>query len=394
MNFSSRLGDRAATRSLANSFVAAPQSRAFCLFSSRTVTRPSLGVPPTGRCTRGAGLIRRGERRLGDMRAAVAVAAGKPWELQDLPTPEPGPTQVLIRIRASGICFTDVHQTRGDLPGPFPRPLGHEPAGDVVAVGSAVRTRKVGDRVGVPWLQYSCGRCEWCLRGKPAFCAKGHGAHDLPGAHAEFMLAEADAAFLLPEKIAYEQAAPIFCAGYTVYSGLRWADPKPGERVAVGGVGGLGHLGVQYAKAAGFITIAVSHSPDKDELARKLGADEVVRDGSGLAAAGGADVVLGTSNSMDQMADALNGLRPDGRLVLMGFEAKPLAVNPALLIMKRVRILGSAQNHPEYLYEALDFVARGKVKVMTEHYRLDEAPRAYERVAAGQARFRAVIANP
>jgi len=123
MNFSSRLGDRAATRSLANSFVAAPQSRAFCLFSSRTVTRPSLGVPPTGRCTRGAGLIRRGERRLGDMRAAVAVAAGKPWELQDLPTPEPGPTQVLIRIRASGICFTDVHQTRGDLPlPPPPRP--------------------------------------------------------------------------------------------------------------------------------------------------------------------------------------------------------------------------------------------------------------------------------
>lgn len=328
------------------------------------------------------------------MRAAVAVAAGKAWELQDLPKPEPGATQVLIRIRASGICFTDVHQTRGELPGPFPRTLGHEPAGEVVAVGSAVRTRKVGDRVGVPWIQYTCGRCEWCLRGKPFFCAQGHGAHDLPGAHAEFMLAEADAAFLLPEKIAYEQAAPIFCAGYTVYSGLRWADPKPGERVAVVGVGGLGHLGIQYAKATGFTTIAVSHSPDKDALARKLGADEVVRDGNGLAAAGGADVVLGTSNSMDQMADAMNGLRPDGRLVLMGFEAKPLAVNPVLLITKRVRILGSTQNHPEYLYEALDLVARGKVKVMTEDYRLDQAPLAYERVAAGKARFRAVITNP
>jgi D-arabinose 1-dehydrogenase-like Zn-dependent alcohol dehydrogenase len=205
------------------------------------------------------------------------------------------------------------------------------------------------------------------------------------------MLAEASATVLLPEKLSYEQAAPIFCAGYTVYSGLRWADPKPGERVAVVGVGGLGHLGLQFAKASGFTTLAVSHSPDKDALARKLGADEVVRDGKGLADAGGADVVLGTSNSMDQMADAVNGLRPDGRLVVMGFDAKPLVVNPGLLLMKRLRILGSTQNHPEHLYEALDLVARGKVQVMTETYPLGEAPRAYDRVAQGKARFRAVL---
>ena len=138
------------------------------------------------------------------------------------------------------------------------------------------------------------------------------------------MPAIADATVLLPDGIPYEQAAPIFCAGYTVWSGLRWADPQPHERVAVVGIGGLGHLAVQYAKAAGFVTIAVSHSPDKDGLVRELGADDIVRSGKQLADAGGADVVLATGNSIDAAAEAIAGLRPDGRLVVMGFEAKPL----------------------------------------------------------------------
>ena len=197
----------------------------------------------------------------------------------------------------------------------------------------------------------------------------------MSGGHAEYMLAFADATMLLPEGISYEQAAPIFCAGYTVWSGLRWADPKPGERVAVVGIGGLGHLAVQYAKAAGFETIAVSHSPDKDRLIRELGADAIVRDGESLGKAGGADVVLGTSNSADAMADAIKGLRPDGRLVVMGFEPKPLPLSIGDLIMRRIRVLGSQQNGREYLYEALKFVAEGKVKVLAETYALtDIAP--------------------
>lgn len=328
------------------------------------------------------------------MKAAVAPAVNKPWELQEIPKPDPGPNQVVIRIRASGLCYTDVHQTRGELPGAFPRTLGHEPVGEIAAVGAGVRTRKIGDRVGVPWIQSACGRCEWCQRGKALFCADGiaTGMH-VPGSHAEFMLAYADATFLLPESVSFEQAAPIFCAGYTVWSGLRWAEPQPGERIAVVGIGGLGHLAVQYAKAAGFHTIAISRSPDKDKLIGELGADEIVRDGAGLLKAGGADVVLGTSNSMDAQAEAVQGLRPDGRLVVMGFEAKPLAVSPADLIMKRVRVLGSQQNHPAFLYEALDFVARGKVKVVTETYKLDEIGKAYERVEQGKVRFRAVIVN-
>jgi alcohol dehydrogenase len=250
----------------------------------------------------------------------------------------------------------------------------------------------VGDRVGVPWVQTSCGRCEWCQRGKPNFCpnfvALGVGCQ---GSHAQYMLAYADPTMLLPDGLSYEQAAPILCAGYTVWGGLRWADPKPHERIAVVGIGGLGHLAVQYAKAAGFETIAVSHSPDKDKLIRELGADEVVRDGKGLAGAGGADVILATSNSADAMADSLQGLRPDGRFVLMGFDPKPLPISPGEVIMRRFRILGSQQNHREYLYEALDYAAKGKVRVLTETYTLDDISLAYARVAEGKVRFRAVI---
>ena len=328
------------------------------------------------------------------MKAAIAPAVNERWKITSVPTPVPGPNQVLIRVHSSGICYTDVHQTKGELPGTFPRILGHEPAGEIVVLGPGVTTRRIGDRVGVPWVQATCGRCEWCLRGRPMFCADQLSTSgQLAGGHAELMLAYADATMLLPEGLSYEQAAPIFCAGYTVWSGLRWADPKPAERIAVVGIGGLGHLAVQYAKAAGFTTIAVSRSPDKDRFIRELGADEIVRDGKGLLAAGGADVILGTSNSVDAMADSIQGLRPDGRFVLMGFEAKPLPISPGDLITKRIRIIGSQQNHPEFLFEALDFAAKGKVKVIVEAYKLDEITRAYERVAEGKVRFRAVTVN-
>src|SRR5262249_2291342 len=199
------------------------------------------------------------------MRATIAPSINSAWVLQEVPTPGPGPNQVLIKIRASGMCYSDVHQTRGEIPSPFPRTLGHEPVGEIVAIGAGVTARKVGDRVGVPWVQASFGRCGWCLGARPMFCAEMLGTSmQLQGGHAEYMLSYADAMMPLPEGLSFEQAAPIFCAGYTVWSGLRWAAPQPGERVAVVGIGGLGHLAVQYAKAAGLPTPAVSHSPDKD----------------------------------------------------------------------------------------------------------------------------------
>jgi D-arabinose 1-dehydrogenase-like Zn-dependent alcohol dehydrogenase len=215
---------------------------------------------------------------------------------------------------------------------------------------------------------------------------------ELQGGHAEFMPMYADATLLIPDGVSYEQAAPIFCAGYTVWSGLRWAKPLPHERIAVLGIGGLGHLAVQYAKAAGFETIAISHSADKDKLIRELGADEIVRDGKGLEAAGGVDVILSTTNSTASMADSIQGLRPDGRFVIMGVDADPIPVRPMDMLQKRISVIGSQQNGLEYLYEALDYVAKGKVKVITETYSLADAPKAYQRVAEGKARFRAVLA--
>jgi alcohol dehydrogenase len=327
------------------------------------------------------------------MRAAVVTAADAPWTVRDVAAPEPGPDQVVIKIHASGLCYTDVHQALGHFGMPYPMRLGHEPVGEIVAVGPGVTSRKVGDRVGVPWIQTSCKRCEWCLRGLPQNCPNAvQAAIDMPGGHADLLLAYADAAMLLPDGLSYEQAAPIFCAGYTVYSGLRIADPQPHERVAIVGIGGLGHLALQYAHAAGHHTIAVTRSDDKIALAKELGADEVVADGAALAKAGGADVVLATSNSNEAMMQAVDALRPDGRLIVMGVDgAVPFSFVPASALNKRIRIVMSSQNHPRDLFEALAYVAEGKVKVMTETFALDDIAHAYDQVANGKVRFRAVV---
>jgi alcohol dehydrogenase len=325
------------------------------------------------------------------MKAAVVPSVNAKWEVKEWETPKAGPNQVVIKIHASGLCYTDVHITRGIIPVQFPRVLGHEPVGEIVEIGVGVTSRKVGDRVGVGWHQKGCGRCEWCLRGKKESCPNaivtGLG---LQGSHAEYMLAFADATVLIPDQLGYEQAAPIFCAGYTVWSGLRIADPKPHERIAVVGIGGLGHLALQYSKAAGFETIAVTKSKDKEKAIREMGADEIVENGENLLASGGADVLLSTSNSWAAAADAAKGMRPDGRVVLMGVGPEPLQYTHEFMF-KRVRLIGSLQNGPEYLYEALDFVAKGRVKVIAETYKLDEVGKAYDRVSEGKVRYRAVI---
>ncbi len=333
------------------------------------------------------------------MLSSVIPSVDAKWEVKDVPTPHAGTNQVLIKIHASGICYTDVHITKGALGVKFPYTIGHEPAGEIVAIGEGVTTRKVGDRVGVPWVQSTCGRCEWCQRGKLFFCPNQIATGiNIAGSHAEYMVAYADATQLLPNGLSYDQAAPIFCAGYTVYSGLRFADPKPHERVAVVGIGALGHLGIQYSKAAGFETIAVTHSKDKEELAYKLGADSVVADGKGLLEdqGRGADVILATSNSYKAIADSIKGLRPDGRLILMGASAtnETLTLSPELytnVLFKRDRLIGSTQNDREHLYEALDYVAKGKVRVMTEIFPLEEISNAYDKVSNGNVRFKAVI---
>ena len=214
------------------------------------------------------------------------------------------------------------------------------------------------------------------------------------------MVAYADATQLLLKGLTYEQAAPIFCAGYTVYSGLRFADPRPHERVAVVGIGALGHLGIQYSKAAGFETIAVTYSKDKEELAYKLRADSVVANGEGLLKEGQHDSLGGGSNSgvdvlqvilTRQLQTQLKVLdQMDGRFVLMGVSTEPFTISPEILF-KRARIIGSTQNDREHLYEALDYVAKGKVRVTTEIFPLEEISNAYDQVANGNVRFKAVI---
>lgn len=282
--------------------------------------------------------------------------------------------------------------TQGHFPLEFPRVIGHEPVGEISKIGNAVTSRKVGDRVGVPWVQTSCGRCEWCMRGRPNFCPNSISTGvNIWGGHAEYMVADAESTMLLPDNLDYAQAAPIFCAGYTVWSGIRWAEPKPGETIAVVGIGGLGHLAVQYSKAAGFRTIAVSRSKDKEKMIRDLGADEVVADAAALEKIGGADIILATGNSSKSITESVRGLRPDGRLVVMGLDSEQLQISPMDLILKRIKIIGSQQNNREYLYEALDFVAKGKVKPMIEKFTLDDIGTAYSKVEKGDVRFRAVI---
>ncbi|MGI5328660.1 alcohol dehydrogenase catalytic domain-containing protein [Actinomadura nitritigenes] len=339
------------------------------------------------------------------MKAAVIPEVGAVWRLCDVPTPEPGPGEVLVRVRACGVCRNDVLATSGAIPFPAVRPAitGHEPAGEIVAVGAGVTTRRVGDRVGATWVRATCGRCDYCRLGRPvggqaafACAAPTTTGFSVPGGHAEFMVAGADETVPLPGGLPFELAAPMLCAGYTAWSALRAADPAPHERVAVLGIGGVGHLAVQFAHACGFETIAMTGTPDKHDLARRLGADEVVADGAGLREAGGADVVLATGTSHAAAADALAGLRPGGRLVLSGIDpAHPFTVPPAMVLPffgLRQRVIGSTHDGRERLNEALAMAAAGKVVPVVETFPKERVAAAVDKVARGQVRFRAVVA--
>jgi alcohol dehydrogenase len=324
------------------------------------------------------------------MRAAVVPHQNGKWQIREISRPLAGPGQVLVKIHASGLCYTDVHQTQGTHV-KFPWVLGHEPVGEIVELGAGVWNRRLGDRVGVPWTQVGCGRCASCMRNEMHFCESSIGTGvDLHGGHAEYLLAYSEGTVLLPEGISYEQAAPIFCAGYTVWSGIRMAEPKLGERIAVIGVGGLGHLALQYARAAGFETIAVTKSADKLPFIRSLGVETVVPDGAALQQAGGADILLCTSNSYEATADAILGLKPNGRAMIMGIDHQPLLLTWRL-IAPQIKVIAVQMGPRAYLYEALQYVAQGKVKVLTEIFSLDEITDAYDRVAQGTVRFRAVI---
>jgi D-arabinose 1-dehydrogenase-like Zn-dependent alcohol dehydrogenase len=329
------------------------------------------------------------------MRAAVITEFNAPWQLRDMPEVRPGPGQVLVRVHASGMCGTDVHVHRGLFPLKPPFVAGHEPAGVVVELGAGVTDLKLGDRVGVFWNQKGCGRCATCQRGRPDQCPEVQTWMHLGGGNSELMLAWASGCALLPEGVSFEEAAPIFCAGYTVMSGLRNASPRPGERVAVLGVGGLGHLAVQLAKAIGLETFALTGQADKRTELRELGADEVVLAdtdaGKALSAVGGADIILSTTNSAKQISAAFAGLRPGGRLINLGLADGPLTIDSMTLMFGQRELRGSSQDERSDLEEALQLLARGKIKPRIEAYPLSKVNEARERLAAGRVRYRAVL---
>lgn len=330
------------------------------------------------------------------MRAAVLTKTNTPWEIKDAEEPRPGPGQVVVRVHASGMCWSDVLAHRGQWPVQLPIVPGHEPAGEIFEVGAGVTSLNVGDRVGVSWNQKGCGTCVWCQRRKPTYCPAYQSWMTLGGGHSELMLAYESGCTLLPEGVSAETAAPVFCAGFTVMSGLRNASPQPGDRVAVLGIGGLGHMAVQYAAALGLETIVLTSTAEKIKFAKQLGAaDAVVTDddpGKALADVGGADIVLATTTSAAQVSKVVSGLRPEGRLVTMGVTDGPLVIDDLTkLLFHQCSIKGSTHNNRADLVEALGLVARGKVTPIIETYPLSQINAALERVESGKVRFRAVV---
>lgn len=333
------------------------------------------------------------------MQAVVVPAVDATWELRETARPAVDAGKVLVRVRACGICGTDLWMSHGTLSyRPFPLILGHEGVGEIVAVGDGVTTRKVGDRVGMPMIQKGCGRCAYCKENHVnSFVLAVHCAAptltgvNVDGAHAEYIAVDPGGTILLPDAVPYELAAPTLCAGYTVWAALRRADPKPGARVAVVGIGGLGHLAIQYARAAGFHVIAVTKTKDKVRLARDLGADEVVEDGAALQAAGGADILMHTSSSHAAVTDAMAGLKPWGKVVMNGIAVDEMSIPALPLVANSYQIVGSAHNGLEYLAEALEYVARGAVKPMVEVFPKERIAEAYQRADSGEARFKVVV---
>jgi D-arabinose 1-dehydrogenase-like Zn-dependent alcohol dehydrogenase len=337
------------------------------------------------------------------MKAAVLVGPNRPWQIKKLKDPKPAAGQVVIKIHAAGMCGTDVHVHRGVFPSSvplkFPLVAGHEPVGEVVELGEGVTTLKKGDRVGVSWAQKGCGRCPYCQRKEIKYCnGRKGGAEswiDLGGGFSEYMLAWEEGCTLLPKNLSYVQAAPLFCGGFTIASGFYNAKPKPGERICVLGLGGLGHLAVQFAKAKGHEVVVVTSHKDKVPLAKKLGADIVIPSytnvGESLKKIGGVDVLMQTSSSSELANNSLAGLRPEGRMVVMGIDDHAIETNPAPLIHKQIKIIGSIQNHRSDLIDILELAAAGKLHVMVETYPLEQINQALDRLMKNQVRFRAVI---
>lgn len=313
------------------------------------------------------------------MKAALLRALGSPLTIEELPMPTPGADEVLIKVVACGVCHSDLHLAAGewDLLKPItklPLVLGHEVAGVIAAVGADVSEFNIGDRVGVPWLHYTCGQCEFCLAGRETLCVKQQvtGA-TVDGGFAEFIKAKASHTARLPDNLSFAAAAPLLCAGVTVYNALKKSDAQAGHKLAVFGVGGLGHVAIQLAKARGAEVIAIDIADDKLELARQCGADHTINAATTQAykeikklTAGGAHIVMVTSGSKVAYETALRSLRRGGTLVVVGMAPEPISVSTVALVSGEYRIVAAAVGTRQDLREVLQLAAEGKVTCRIE----------------------------
>lgn len=333
------------------------------------------------------------------MKAAVVPALGAPLEIRDLPVPDPGPGQITVKIEASGLCHTDIHAANGDWPVKPKIPLipGHEGVGTIVAIGEGDSPLTVGDRVALPWLGRACGRCRYCVTGSETYCTSpAYMGYTIDGSYAEYALAYASHAVPVPDAVSSFDAAPITCAGVTTYAALKSANPQPADNVMVVGIGGLGHLGLQYANAFGSRTVAVDVGDDKLTLAEELGADLAV-DARGdqaaqLAAFGGVDIALVTVPSPKAMQAALGSLNPRGRLVVVGLPADNRLEIPVFeTVLRGISVMGSLVGTRNDLAECFDLHARGATKVVAQARQLEDVNSCFAEVLSGSVPARLVF---
>jgi D-arabinose 1-dehydrogenase-like Zn-dependent alcohol dehydrogenase len=332
------------------------------------------------------------------MKAVQISKPGGNFEVVERPTPQPGRGQVRVKVEACGVCHSDFVVKEGIWPGiEYPRVPGHEIAGRIDALGPDVTLWKQGQRVGVGWHGGHCFQCEPCRRGDFINCKfEKITAIHFDGGYQEYMIAPAEAVAAMPDDLRDDEAAPLLCAGITVFNALRNSGARAGELVAVQGIGGLGHLGIQYARQMGFRTVAIGRGADKQSLARKLGAHEYIDDAAGdsaqaLQKLGGANVVLATAPDSKSMANLVNGLGPNGTLLVVGAGSDAISVTPLQLIPAKRAIKGWASGTARDSEDTLLFSSLSGVRPMIERYPLAKAADAYEQMMSGKARFRVVL---
>jgi D-arabinose 1-dehydrogenase-like Zn-dependent alcohol dehydrogenase len=332
------------------------------------------------------------------MRVVQVAEPNAPFELVERPLPEPGPREARIKVEACGICYSDSYVVTGTYPGvKYPAVPGHEIAGRIDAAGSDVTGWQVGQRVGVGWFGGACGTCPRCRRGDFITCQnlKTPGIH-FDGGYADYMLAPVEALASIPDALEAAEAAPLLCAGITTFNALRNSAARAGDLVAIQGIGGLGHLGVQFASRMGFHTVAIARGPDKEKLARDLGAhlyidSEAEDPAAALMALGGAKVILATATSAKSMTPLIDGLGTDGTLIVVGASPEAIEVNPYHVIGARRGMRGWPSGASADSEDTMRFSALTGVAPMIETFPLTRAAEAYERMLSGKARFRVVL---